>query len=88
MVEFIINYSGLSFKFVSVREKVLLIPSNYHCFIAVSSLQALRQLRGCCTVATRRRCCYSRRRVLRTAERGGRGGPCKHMMGVIGVEIC
>ena len=84
---FILKYSGFSFKFISVRGNVLLIQSNHHSFFAVSSLQALRLLRGCCSVATRRRCCNGKRRVLRTAEQGGPGGPCKHMMDVTGVEI-
>ena len=86
MVEFI-KYSGFTSKFVSVRENVLLIQSNHHSFFAVSSLQALRLLRGCCSVATRRRCCDGKRRVLRTAEQEGRGGPYKHMMDVTVVEI-
>ena len=83
----ILNYSWFGFKFVSVKENVLLIQPNHHSSFAVSSLQALRLLRGCCSVATRRRCCDGKRRVLRTAEQGGRGGPCKHMMDVTGVEI-
>ena len=86
MVEFI-KYSRFSSKFVSVGENVLLIQSNHHSFFAVSSLQALRLLRGRCSVATRRRCCDGKRRVMRTAEQGGRGGPCKHMMDVTVVEI-
>ena len=46
--------SWFSFKFISVREnlKCLLIQSNHHSFFAVSSLQALRLLCGCCSVAT------------------------------------
>ena len=83
----ILKYSWFSFKFVSVKEIVLLVQSNHHPSFAVSSLQALRLLRGCCSVATRRHCCDGRRRVLRTAGQGGRGGPCKHMMDVTGVEI-
>ena len=83
----ILNYSWFSFKFLSVKENVLLIQSNHHSSFAVSSLQALRLLRGCCSVATRRHCCDGRRLVLRTAEQGGRGRPCKHMMDVTGVEI-
>ena len=85
MVEFN-KYSGFSFKFVSVRENVLLIQSN-HSFFAGSSLQGLRLLCGCCSVATRRRCCYCKCQVLLTVEQGGRGGPCKHMMDVTVVEI-
>ena len=53
----ILNYSWFSFKFLSVKENVLLIQSNHHPSFAVSSLQALRLLHGCCSVATRRRCC-------------------------------
>ena len=47
MVQFI-KYSGFRSKCASVRENVLLIQSNHHSFFAVSSLQALRLLRGCC----------------------------------------
>ena len=81
------TYSELSFKFVSVRGNILLIQSNHHPIFAVSSLQALMLLHGCCSVATRWHCCDSRRRMLSTAEQGGRGGPCKHMMDVTGVKI-
>ena len=83
----ILKYSWFSFKFISVRKNVLIIQSNHHCFFAVSSLQALRLLCGCCSAATKRRCCNCWRRVLHTAEQGGRGGPCKHVMDVTGVEI-
>ena len=72
----ILNYSWFSFKFLSVKENVLLIQSNHHPSFAVSTLQGLRLLCGCCLVATRRFCCYCRRRVLCTAEQGGCGGPC------------
>ena len=40
----------------------------------------MRLLCGCCSVATRLRCCDCKRLVLHTAEQGGRGGPCKHIM--------
>ena len=63
---------------------VLQIQSNHHPFVVVSSLQALKLLCGCCKVATRRCCCDGRRRVLHTAEQGGRGGPFK----LAGIEIC
>ena len=80
-----------SFKFVSVRENVLLIQSNHHPCLAVSSLQALRLLCascGCCSVAARWCSCNTRCWVLLTAEQGECGGPCKHMMDVTGVKIC
>ena len=44
----ILNYSWFSFKFLSVKENVLLIQRNHHSSFAVSSLQALRLLHGCC----------------------------------------
>ena len=84
------NYSLFSFKFVSVKENVLLVQSNHHPFFAVSSMQALRLL--CqwygCSVATRQSCCYFTLGVLLTTEQGGCGGPCKRMMDVTGVKIC
>ena len=70
---------------ISVKENALLIQGNYHPFFAVSSLQALRLLHGCCSVVTRRCCCDGRRRVLHTAEQGRREGRCKD---VTGVKIC
>ena len=83
----IFKFSGFSSKLISVSENVLLIQSNHHSFFAVSSLQAQKLLRGCCLVATRRRCCNGKRRVLHAAEQGGCRGPCKHMTDVTGVEI-
>ena len=85
-----LNYSRSSFKFVSVRKNVLIIQNNHQPFFAVSSLHALRLLCGCCqcSVVTRLHCCNGRRLVLLTAEQGGRGGPCKHMMDVTGIKIC
>ena len=54
MAEFInLKLSASSFKFISIREIVLLIQSNNRPFFAVSSLQTPRLLRGCCSVATR-----------------------------------
>ena len=86
MVEFM-KYSRFSTKFVSVRENVLLIQSNHHSFFAVSSLQALRLLHGCCSVVTRLHCCNGKHLVLPTAEQGGHGRPCKHMMDLTVVKI-
>ena len=53
---------------------VLLIQSNHHSFLAVSSLPALRLL-CCCLVAEGWRCCNCRLWVLMlpTTEQGGRG---------------
>ena len=71
----ILNWSGFSFKSVSVREQILPIQSNNDPFIPVSSLPALRLLRCCCSMAVRRRWLRLRRRVLlRTAERVGLEG--------------
>ena len=47
----ILKYSWFSFNFVSVRKNVLLIQCKHHSFFVVSSLQALRLLCGCCSVA-------------------------------------
>ena len=65
--------------------KVIITPplQSAYCLKAAQLL-----LCGCCSVATRRSCCNGKRRELRTAEQGGRGGQCKHMMDVTGVEIC
>ena len=73
---------------IYVSEGNVLLIRNPLPFFAVSSLQALRLLHGCCCVAARRRCCDSRCSVLRTAEQGRSGGPFKHIMDVTGVEIC
>ena len=71
----ILNGSGFGFKSVSVMEQILLIQSNHNPFFAVSSLPALRLLRGCCSMATGRRGCDCRRRVLqRTVVWGGLEG--------------
>ena len=75
----ILTYSWFSSKFISVWGNVLLIQSNHHSLFAVSLLQALRLLRGCCLVASKRRCCNGKRLVLLTAEQGGRWGPCKQI---------
>ena len=75
----ILKYSGFSFKFVSVRENVLLTQSNHQdsspLLCGQLTARPKRLLRGCCSVTTRRRCCAGRRRVLRTAKQGGRGKP-------------
>ena len=87
--ELILKYSWINFKFISVRENVLLIQSNHHCFFAVSSLEALRLLCGCWSVTNRLHYCCNcrlRRQVLWTAEQGGCGGPCKHIMDVTGIK--
>ena len=47
----ILKYSWFSFNFVSVRKNVLLIQCKHHSFFVVSSLEALRLLCGCCSVA-------------------------------------
>ena len=47
----ILNWSGFSFKSVSVREQSLLIQSNNDPFFAVSSLWVLRLLLCCCSLS-------------------------------------
>ena len=83
----ILNWSGFSFKSVSVREQISLIQSNNDPFFAVSLLPAVRLLCCCCSMATGRRCCDSTCRVLlRTTEWGGLEGLFKHMTDVTGVD--
>ena len=88
MVEFInLEVFRIQFLIYFSEGKCLLIQSNHHSFFAVSSLQALRLLCGCCSVETRRRCFDSRGLVLSTTEQRGCGGPCNQMLDVTGVEI-
>ena len=61
MVDFVkLNIPDSASIYFSEGKCVLLIQSNHLSFVAVSSLQALRLLHGCCCVAAGRRCCDSR----------------------------